>query len=100
MYPDKYYIYKFELVNDVAVELSADYRPKRNGSVESMLVGFALYDEINEVLCKDEEFVAMIRGALDASCYPDPQLKTATGDVGFYVSRFFKVEKKVSHVPL
>ena len=31
-YPDKYYIYKYELYKAAATELGADYAPKRNGS--------------------------------------------------------------------
>ena len=34
-YPDKYYIYKYELFRVAAKELSSDYLPKKNGSVES-----------------------------------------------------------------
>ena len=34
-YPDKYYIYKYELFRAVAKELSSDYMPKKNGSVKT-----------------------------------------------------------------
>lgn len=94
MYPDKYYIYKYELFRDAAAELNSEYRPKRNGSIDSLVGGLGLYDEINKVISEDEELVAMLREAIDITCYPDPQLKTATIDVGFYLSRFFLVEKK------
>lgn len=50
MYPDKYYIYKYELFRDAATELNSEYRPKRNGSIDSLLGGFDLYDEINCLL--------------------------------------------------
>lgn len=88
-YPDKYYIYKYELYRDVAEELSADYKPKRNGSVETMTGGFAMYDEICAVVQQDDELRRMLQNALTDSCYEDPALKTLTMDVGFYLSRFY-----------
>ncbi|MCM1500969.1 MAG: EVE domain-containing protein [Clostridium sp.] len=89
MYPDKYYIYKYELYRDAAAELSADYKPKRNGSVETMIGGFAMYDEICAVIQQEDEIKGMLQNALSDSCYDDPALKTVTIDVGFYLCRFY-----------
>lgn len=88
-YPDKYYIYKYELFRAAAAELSADYMPKRNGSVDSMIGGFRMYDEICEAIAADEGIRDLLRNALTPSCYPDPAMKTATIDVGFYLTRFY-----------
>lgn len=96
MYPDKYYIYKYELYRDAATELSADYKPKRNGSVETMIGGFAMYDEICEALQQDAEIRRMLQNALTDSCYADPALKTVTIDVGFYLCRFYVEEAKAA----
>ena len=93
-FPDKYYIYKYELLRAAATELSSDYRPKRNGSVDSLIGGFQLYDEICSVIAADESIKAMIQNALLNSCYPDPEMKTATIDVSFYLSRFYLDEQK------
>ena len=93
-FPDKYYIYKYELLRAAATELSSDYRPKRNGSVDSLIGGFQLYDEICSVIAADESIKAMIQNALLSSCYPDPEMKTATIDVSFYLSRFYLEEQK------
>lgn len=93
-YPDKYYIYKYELLRAASKELSSDYRPKKNGSVDSMIGGFQLYDEICSVIAADESIRAMIKNALNDSCYPDPEMKTATIDVSFYLSRFYLEEQK------
>lgn len=94
MYPDKYYIYKYEILRDVATELSAAYKPKRNGSVESMIGGFAMYDEICAAIQQDEEIRKLLADALTDSCYSDPKMKTVTIDVGFYLSRFYLEERK------
>ena len=93
-YPDKYYIYKYELLRAASTELSSDYRPKKNGSVDSMIGGFQLYDEMCSAIMKDESIKTMIQNALTSACYPDPAMKTATIDVSFYLSRFYLDEQK------
>ncbi len=92
-YPDKYYIYKYELFKAAATELSADYMPKKNGSVENLIGGFKMYDEIcKEIVC-DSSVKEMIQKALTPSCYSDPEMKTATIDFGFYLARFYLDQK-------
>ena len=88
-YPDKYYIYKYELFRAAARELSSDYMPKKNGSVETLIGGFQMYDEICEAIKANPEIVELFRKGITESCYPDPELKTATIDVGFYLARFY-----------
>ncbi len=93
-YPDKYYIYKYELFRAAAKELSSDYMPKRNGSVESLIGGNRMYDEICEAIKADPEIRGMIEAVMVPSCYPDPEMKTATIDVGFYLARYYLEERK------
>ncbi len=94
-YPDKYYIYKYELFRAAAVELSSDYKPKRNGSVDNVIGGFRMYDEICEAVASDSSIKEMVQKAIDASpsCYKDPEFKTATIDIGFYLARFYLAAK-------
>lgn len=93
MYPDKYYIYKYELYRAVAKELDDSYLPKKNGAAETMVGGFKMYDEICEILNRDTELRQMLESALTDSCYKDSQLKTTTIDFGFYLARFYKKQK-------
>jgi 5-methylcytosine-specific restriction protein B len=96
-YPDKYYIFKYEVCRDAAAELKAEYRPKRNGSVETMIGAYQMYDEICKAISDDTEIVEMVKAAISAasdSCYPDPQLRTVTIDLVFYLSRFYLEAKK------
>lgn len=93
-YPDKYYIYKYELYRAAAIELSSDYRPKRNGSVDSMIGGFEMYDEICKAIASDPDIPEMVKNALTVTCYSDPELKTTTIDLGFYLARFYLEERK------
>lgn len=93
MFPDKYYIYKYEVVRDVAAELSTTYKPKRNGSIDSMIGGIQLYDDVCEAVRGDATLKSMLMSMNEDSCYDDPMLKTATIDVCFYISRFYLPEK-------
>lgn len=94
-YPDKYYIYKYELFRATARELSSDYMPKKNGSVESLIGGFHMYDEICKAIKTDTGLTDMVKKSITPTCYPDPEMKTATIDVGFYLSRFYLAEQDV-----
>jgi hypothetical protein len=46
-------------------------------------------------ICEDEELVGNVRELSMILCYPDPKLKTATIDVGFYLSRFSLKRRKL-----
>ncbi len=88
-YPDKCYIYRFNEAKAVASKLSADYRFQK-GAYENNIRNFmSLYDEINLALKEDAELVELFRSRLTDTCYPDPELKTLTTDVGFYISRIY-----------
>lgn len=88
-YPDKYYIYKFGEVKTVASELEADYRFKKGAYADNIRNFLRLYDEISLALKEDTELVNLFQSQLTDTCYPDPELKTLTIDVGFYISRFY-----------
>ncbi|MGN0633624.1 MAG: hypothetical protein ACI4JW_07105 [Oscillospiraceae bacterium] len=90
MYPDKYYIYKYELYKAVADELDDTYTPKRNGSAQNMIDGFKMYDEICEFLKADSDIRQMFDKAVTDTCYADPELRTITIDFGFYLARFYE----------
>lgn len=88
-YPDKYYIYKFGEIKAVADELESDYRFKKGSYADNIRNFYKLYDEICEELKRDTELVNLLRSKLTDTCYPDPELKTLTFDVGFYISRYY-----------
>lgn len=95
-YPDKYYIYKYELFRAVARELSSDYMPKKNSSAENVVEGFKMYDEICNAIKADTELTSIIQNAITDKCYPDPEMKTATIDFGFYLGRYYLEEQEVN----
>ena len=88
-YPDKYYIYKFGEVKTVASELESDYRFKKGAYADNIRNFLKLYDEISAALKEDTELVNLFQSQLTDTCYPDPELKTMTIDVGFYISRYY-----------
>lgn len=91
-YPDKYYIYKFGEVKTVAGELASDYRFKKGAYADNIRNFLKLYDEISLALKADTEMVNLFQSQLTDTCYPDPELKTLTIDVGFYISRYYSQE--------
>lgn len=93
-YPDKYYIYKFGEIKKVAGELESDYQFKKGAYADNIRNFLRLYDEISAALKEDTELVNLLQSQLTDTCYPDPELKTLTIDVGFYISRFIVDEKQ------
>ena len=94
-YPDKYYIYKYELFKKCADTLDDTYRPKGNGAVDNVIGGFKMYDEIREALRADDDIRTMLDSVLTDSCYADPELVTATIDFGFYLARYYDEESSI-----
>lgn len=88
-YPDKYYIYKFSEIKVVADELKSDYHFKKGAYADNIRNFYKFYDEICEELKQDSELVNLLNSHLTDTCYPDPELKTLTFDVGFYISRYY-----------
>lgn len=88
-YPDKYYIYKLGEIKAVASELESDYYFKKGAYAENIRNFLKLYDEINANLKEDTELISLFQSQLTETCYPDPEFKTLTIDVGFYISRYY-----------
>ena len=86
-YPEKYYIYKYSEVKEVASVLESGYKFKKGEYEYNVRNSIKFYDEICEELSNDEELVDMLHNVIDDSCDKDIALKTLTFDVGFYISR-------------
>lgn len=93
-YPDKYTIYKFGEVKNVAEELKSDYTFKKGAYAENIRHFYKFYDELNEALKQDQDVAAMLKSVLTPDYYEDPELRTLTMDYGFYVSRYIVEAKK------
>jgi len=95
-YPEKYYIYKFGEVKTVSSELESDYQFKKGAYAENIRNFLRLYDDISMFLKEDTELVNLLQSQLTETCYPDPELKTLTIDVGFYISRYYSKKDDAS----
>ena len=93
-FPDKYYIYKYSEVKNVADELQCDYSFKKGAYTENLRHFYQLYNELNIEIRQDSEIKELLHSVLTPECYPDPELRTITADYGFYVSRYIVEEKK------
>ncbi len=94
-YPDRYYIYKYSECRSVAEKLGLDYTFKKNGQTSEPIRGYAMYDLLNSHLVRSPRATEPLHALLaaDDNLYQDPRLKTATVDLGFYVSRWHESAK-------
>lgn len=52
-----------------------------------------MYDEISAALKEDAKLVKLFKENRTDSCYPDPELKTLTVDLCFYIANFYEQRK-------
>lgn len=98
-YPNKYYIYKYGIIAYMTKILISDYKffPK---AYESNVNNFyKFYDELCAEISQDAEVVNILKSHLTDSCYPDHQLRTMTGDFGYYVSKHVKASPAQELIP-
>ncbi len=88
-YPDKYYIYKYGEAREVSKKLQSDYPIKKGAFADNIRNFLRLYNEVASELQKDQELKALLSENLSLECYPDPELRTLTIDVCFFISRDF-----------
>ena len=88
-YPDKYYIYKYSECKQVASVLESDFKVKNGAKADVLLSFLSFYNEIADYLKTDAETIKLIQNSLTSECYADPQCRTLTIDVGFYISRYY-----------
>lgn len=97
-YPDKYYIYKYSECKQAAAVLESDFSVKKGAKAEALLSFIRFYDEIANYLATDSQTTDMVKAALTSECYADPQYRTLTIDVGFYISRYYVAGETTSVV--
>lgn len=95
-YPDKYYIYKYSEVKNAAAELGCDLSFRKGHYGENLRNFYAFYNALCEELKKEDELKMMLKSQLTETCYPDPELRTLTMDLGFYISRFYSQRNRAS----
>ena len=94
-YPDKFYIYKLSEIRTVNDVLEGAYKFKKGAYADNLRFFLGLYDEISNALKDDKELISLFTSQLTDTCYPDPELKTLTIDVGFYISRRYSKQIQI-----
>ena len=99
-YPDKYYIFKYNEAKNTALALQSEYQFKKGAYPQNIKNGYALYDEVCKELQQDTELTEMLKSQVKPEHYPDPQLKTLTMDLCYYISRkIAKQDDMVEWIP-
>lgn len=88
-YPAKYYVYKFTDAKSIAKALESNYTFKV-GKYENNIRNFlAFYNEICVELHEDEELKRLLNSQITNTCYPDPELRTLTSTMSYFVSEYW-----------
>ena len=98
-FPDKYYIYKYSEVKAVSDVLESDHVFKKGDYAGNIRSFYAFYDEICAELKNDSELISMLEKSLTEECYKDPERKTLTIDVGFFISRYYSQNQEPEYWP-
>ena len=87
-YPDKYYLYKLNEIKAISNKLESNYTFKKGAYADNIRNFLAFYNEICDELKQDDELKNLLTSQITGTCYPDPELRTLTMDVGFFISRY------------
>jgi 5-methylcytosine-specific restriction enzyme B len=87
-YPDKYYIYKHGIINDVSTALNVELSFKKGDYSDNIRNFLDLYNDLSQQLKQDRELKDLLTSHLDSKCYHDPECKSLTIDFGYYISRY------------
>ena len=93
-YPDKYYIYQFGIIKNVAERLNTGLVFKKGAYKQNMAQFYLLYNKLNDLIKSDTELTTLLDKYISDNerYYSDSQRKTLTVDVGHYIGRY--LEKK------
>lgn len=87
-YPDKYYLYKLNEIKAISNKLESSYTFKKGAYADNIRNFLPFYNEICDELKQDDELKNLLASQITGTCYPDPELRTLTMDVGFFISRY------------
>lgn len=91
-YPNKYYIFKLNIIKTVTEKLGSTYAFKKGAYADNVRSFLKLYDEIRDELQKDSEVKSILADCLDSDCYDDPSLNTLTVDFGYFIGRYYSTD--------
>ena len=91
-YPDKYYIYQFGIIKNIAERLNTGLVFKKGAYKQNMTQFYTLYDELNGLIKSDTELATLLGKHISGKnrYYSDLELKTLTVDIGHYIGRYLE----------
>lgn len=91
-YPDKYYIFQFRLIKQCADTLNTGLIFKQGHHKDNLRRFLSFYDELCALLKSDLELSQLLvqKVAGNPHLYADPELKTLTVDVGYYIAKYYQ----------
>lgn len=87
-YPDKYYIYKLNEIKAISNKLESSYTFKKGDYANNIRNFLDFYNEICAELRQYEELKSMLASQITDTYYPDPELRTLTTGISFFISRW------------
>ncbi|MCD8208405.1 MAG: AAA family ATPase [Bacteroidales bacterium] len=98
-FPDNDYMYSYDVGNKVLEMLGVKDSFTKDYSESNIKLFTELYDEICKYIKEDFELVSLFESKLTKSCYPDPEYKTLTMDLGYYIcEKYFAKEYDFSYI--
>lgn len=90
-FPDRYYLYKFEMYKTLCYKLELSYQAKK-GRIENIGEYMEVCKILRHEITKDQQLIAMHKKRLGPDCYHDESLNILTQDL------IFAIEKHLPHL--
>lgn len=87
-YPDRYYLYKYELIKKIVLLIDYPYEPSR-GNIENILQYLTLCNILKEEILKDNELLELHKTRLTERDFFDSSFNILTQDVIYAAVRHF-----------
>lgn len=86
-YPDTYYIYRYQVTQDIIEVFNIPISLKRGDYKENINKFLLVYNTIRDYLANNTELPYILGGLIDKSCYEDAHLNTLTIDFCYFISQ-------------
>lgn len=86
-YPDTYYIYRYQVTQDIIDFFNFPISLKRGDYKENINKFLLVYNTIRDYLVNNTELPYILGGLIDKSCYEDTHLNTLTIDFCYFISQ-------------
>lgn len=90
-YPQRYYLFKYEMFREAAIVLENIYRPMK-GYIENIGQFFSFCDIIRHEISKDQELIQLHKNRVTEECYFDENFLILTQDLVYAITRHLQVE--------